>query len=171
VIPHVSRRATPDDAAAIAAVNVASWRTAYRGLMPDAYLDALDAAESAVQWAASLRREPSKGKRTIVAERDGTVVGYATVGPDADSGAGMLLLMYLAPEVWGRGLGRELMQGARETLLELGYQAAALWVLEQNERARRFYEADGWRADGAIRDDDYGGVRLRAIRMICRTNN
>lgn len=159
------RGATVDDAAAIAAVDVASWRAAYAGLMPDGYLDAMSVAGKTAAWERSLQREASRGKRTIVAMKRGRVIGYATVGPDVESNRGLLYLMYVAPERWGRGAGVALMAGARDALIELGHAEAALWVLEANERARRFYERDGWRVDGASQTNDYGGVELLAIRM------
>jgi GNAT superfamily N-acetyltransferase len=159
------RRATPQDADAIAATHVASWRSAYRGLIPDAYLDALSDAEEAVRWRASLGREDLKGKRTIVAvDGAGSVIGYATVGADEDPARGMLWLMYVLEEAWGSGVGRALMDNAALALRELGYSEAVLWVLEQNNRARRFYEAAGWITDGARQTNDYGDIELEALR-------
>jgi GNAT superfamily N-acetyltransferase len=159
------RPATPDDAASIVAVDVESWRAAYHGLMPDAYLDALSAEDKAAGWAASLGRQDMRGKRTLVVEdaEDG-VIGYATVGPETGSNDGLLYLMYVLPEHWRRGAGRALMQGAADALRALGYERAVLDVLEANDRARRFYEATGWTPSGARRTDDYGGVELVAIR-------
>lgn len=171
VMPATSvraRDATPLDAAAIAAVNVASWRVAYRGLMPDAYLDAMSIEDDAARWSAGLQRDGARRKRTIVAEDAGVMVGYATVGRDAETGMGLLYLMYVEPHNWQRGLGRALMIAARDALTELGHEVAVLWVLEQNARARRFYAADGWLPDGGERRIDYGGAELAAVRL--RTN-
>ena len=162
------RRAILQDAAAIAAVNVASWRAAYRGLMPDAYLDGLDVEEKRANWARTLGRETVTRTRTFVAECDSKVIGYATVGPDGESGSGLLYMMYVAPEHWRSGAGRVLMDASRGTLTRDGYRMAVLWVLERNERARRFYEADGWTADALTQTDDYGGTRLVALRYVTR---
>jgi GNAT superfamily N-acetyltransferase len=158
------RPATPDDAAAIAAIDVGSWRAAYRGLMPDAYLDALSVDDKAANWSASIARESSRGKRTLVATDTDGVIGYATVGPNPGSGEGLLLLMYVLPERWRRGVGHALMHAAADALRTLGYKRAVLSVLEANERARRFYESHGWAPDGASSSDDYGGVRLVALQ-------
>jgi RimJ/RimL family protein N-acetyltransferase len=159
------RRATPEDAGAIAAGHVASWQAAYRGLMPDAYLDALSVEDRAAQWRGSLEREELRGKRTFVVEAEHRrLIGYATVGQDEQPDRGLLLLMYVLEEAWGTGVGRALLGAAHNALRELGYSAAVLWVLERNERARRFYEAAGWRADGERQTHDYGGAQLEAIR-------
>lgn len=159
------RRATLEDAGAIAEGHVASWRAAYRGLMPDAYLAALSVEESATRWKRSLDGEEKNGKRTCVAESDDArLIGYATVGPDEEPGRGHLLLMYVREEAWGTGVGRALMSAANDALRELGHREAVLWVLEQNARARRFYDAAGWRADGTRQTSDYGGLGLEALR-------
>jgi GNAT superfamily N-acetyltransferase len=158
------RPAVADDAGALAAVNVASWRAAYAGIMPDAYLDALSVEQRTASWARAIA---NPALRCLVAEtHDGRVVGYATVGPDPedDGPHGMLLMMYTLPDQWGGGAGPALMAASREALRGMCYAEAALWVLEANARARRFYERDGWREDGARRDDDYGGVTLSALR-------
>ena len=160
------RRAVLQDAAAIAAVNVASWRAAYRGLMPDAYLDALDVDEKRANWARTLGRETVKRTRTFVAECDSKVIAYATTGPDGESDSGLLYMMYVAPEHWRSGAGGVLMHASRDALKRDAYRMAVLWVLEQNERARGFYESDGWTADGVSQADDYGGTRLTALRYV-----
>jgi GNAT superfamily N-acetyltransferase len=160
------RLARVDDAAAIAALDVASWRAAYRDLMPRSYLDALSVEEQTQGFARGLERDAKRGKRTLVAEDEGTIAGYAVVGPDAGSSDGLLFLMYVAPDRWGTGTARALMRASRAALLELGYRRAALWVLEDNSRARRFYEADGWSRDEQQGIDDYGGTRLRKLRMV-----
>jgi ribosomal protein S18 acetylase RimI-like enzyme len=56
------------------------------------------------------------------------------------------------------------MSAALETLARAGYREATLWVLETNARARRFYEAGGWRGDGAVRQDEVDGVLLTDLR-------
>jgi GNAT superfamily N-acetyltransferase len=160
------RLARGDDAAAIAALDVASWRAAYRDLMPQSYLDALSSEEQTDRFARGLGRDARRGKRTLLAVDEGTIVGYAVVGPDAGSSDGLLFLMYVAPDRWGTGAGRALMQASRAALAELGYRRAALWVLEANAHARRFYEADGWRADEQQGVGDYGGTLLRKLRMV-----
>ncbi len=60
--------------------------------------------------------------------------------------------MYVDPEAWGAGLGRALIVEAERRLAER-HPVATLWVLRGNTRARRFYEAGGWRPDGTERRD------------------
>jgi GNAT superfamily N-acetyltransferase len=146
------RPATREDARAIAEVHVASWRAAYRGLLPDAYLDRLSVDEREAQRREHLD-DPSEAWGTLVAEEDGRVVGFATFGPsrdeDAPPGTGEVPAIYLDPAVVGTGVGRDLFAETTTGLRHAGYGRATLWVLEANDRARRFYEKAGWTWDGS----------------------
>lgn len=84
----------------------------------------------------------------VIAERDGRPVGFATVSP------GWLRNLFVVPEEWGRGAGPMVHDEAVRKLRTLG-EHARLWVLESNERARRFYERRGWRPDGERGRSEY----------------
>lgn len=159
------RRATPQDAASLAAVEVTSWRTAYRGLMPDAFLDRLSEAEKTTAWQQNLLKHGVSGlKRVLVAVSNAGVVGFVRVGPIGDVGEiGLVYLLYVLPEYWGRGVGTALMRAAMDDLRDLGMCAAELWVLRENQRARAFYEGLGWCRDGRTTTEEYGGVELEAL--------
>jgi ribosomal protein S18 acetylase RimI-like enzyme len=145
------REAEPKDARAIAEVHVGSWRAAYRGQLTDEYLDDLRVEDRLDQNRRTLE-EPRAGWRTWVAEEDGRVTGFAVTGPSEDADAqdktGEVYAIYLDPEQVGTGLGRALFEHAVGDLRERGFTEATLWVLETNERARRFYEVAGWKPDG-----------------------
>src|ERR1700719_2199614 len=143
------RDARPADAIEVAALHIRSWRVAYRGLLPDEFLDALRAEERAQRYA--FGREDARAPRTILALRAGVIRGFATHGPSRDEdarGLGELYALYVDPDAWGGGLGRLLLRRAHELLRASGYEHAILWVLVGNERAARFYRAAGWREDG-----------------------
>lgn len=160
------RPATPADADAIARAHVRAWQHAYAGLFPEDELARLDAA----QRAAALRRrlaadEPRRA--TLAAEDGGAVVGFASVGPSRDEdggGLGELYAIYVDPDAWGRGAGRNLMEGALDALRAAGFGEATLWVLAQNPRARAFYEATGWAVDGTTKRDVYLGTPVEEVR-------
>lgn len=104
---------------------------------------------------------------TIVAVAGDTICGFATTGPSQDedaADAGELYAIYLDPQAWGRGIGRSLMAEARARLSRQGFAEAILWVLEGNERAKRFYRADGWQPDGHQRQEDVWGVSADEVR-------
>jgi ribosomal protein S18 acetylase RimI-like enzyme len=77
------------------------------------------------------------------------MLGFVSIGPSRDEeGIGELYAIYVDPDEWSRGAGRALIARAERRLAE-EYTEATLWVLEDNPRARRFYEAAGWQTDGA----------------------
>ncbi len=144
------REAEPKDAEAIAGVHVRSWQAAYRGQLTDDYLDGLSVQERVEQHRGALA-SPGE-RRTWVAEEGGRVVGFAVTGPsqdaDADERTGELYAIYLEPDRFGSGIGKTLSDHAVADLRERGFRTATLWVLETNDGARRFYEREGWAADG-----------------------
>lgn len=151
------RIATLDDAAAITRIHVDSWRCAYRGLVPDEKLDALDYDRRAEQFRQSLvEAEPG----TCVIEDGGVVAGFCTFGAcrdgDATSETGEVWGIYLAPTHWRRGLGRALLRHAEQQLAAHGCRSVRLWVLAGNQSARDFYEAMAYRPDGQIHTIEIG---------------
>jgi ribosomal protein S18 acetylase RimI-like enzyme len=158
------RRATVEDAPAMGRVHVRAWQAAYRGHMPDEYLDGLRAEERAAYWERGLRRDRPAGL-VLVAERDGQVVGFAAVGPTQDpEGAGELYSINVDPDHWGTGAGRALLAAAQAELAGSGHAEAVLWVLPGNDRARRFYEVAGWAADGSERTSEVFGAVVPEVR-------
>ncbi|MDA8062960.1 MAG: GNAT family N-acetyltransferase [Actinomycetota bacterium] len=156
-----------DDAAAIGLVHVRSWQAAYVGHFPQAYLDGLDPEARAAGWRRYLEAGDHDREALLVVECDGELVGFASLGPCRDpdaAGVGELYALYLLPEAWGRGAGRELMAAAVGVLAVLGFDQATLWVLDANARARLFYEAAGWAADGATRVEDRFGFPVPEVR-------
>ncbi|MFF9012589.1 GNAT family N-acetyltransferase [Streptomyces sp. NPDC014870] len=168
------RAALPEDAAAIARVHVRSWQAAYRGLLPQSHLDALDVGERAAVWAERLGgvRAPGVFVATDGEGASGRVVGFCCFRgwPGGEHDAldplvtGEIAALYAVPEVWGAGVGRGLLAAAEEALAADGFREAALWVLADNARGRRFYEAAGWRPDGTVAQDTTAGRTLDELR-------
>jgi L-amino acid N-acyltransferase YncA len=157
------RPAAAVDAGAIAAVHVAAWRWAYRGLVADAALQALSVETRERMWREII---PLGG---VVAAVDGDqVVGFVAFGATEQSGTagdtGEVFAIYLLEGWTGMGIGHTLITRATEGLRALGFERAMLWVLEANTRARLFYEAAGWRSDGATDVCDIGGAAYAEVR-------
>jgi ribosomal protein S18 acetylase RimI-like enzyme len=167
----VVREASIGDAPAIADLHVRSWRSAYRGIVPDAILDGLSVDARRDVWTRAIGRaatEPSNEARVWVVEEAGAVRGFAETRPsrddDAQPGTGEVHSIYLAPEAWGRGLGQRLLAHASDDLRARGFVPLVLWVIEDNAPGRRFYERAGWRPDGARQPIDFDGVMVDEIR-------
>jgi ribosomal protein S18 acetylase RimI-like enzyme len=142
-VVSVVRPAEIEDAAAIARVHVASWRTTYRGILPDDFLESLSEERYEERWRRSLLDE---GTRVYVAEDGREVVGFASGGRERageHSFAGELYAIYVLEEAQGRGHGRGLVRAVSAGLRELDLADMIVWVLRDNTRARRFYERLG----------------------------
>lgn len=142
------RAAKPEDAIAIGHVHVASWRTTYRGLMPDSVLAALSVEQRAAMWqqAAEGAQEGASRSFLLVAEDQAEgIIGFASAGPERDEGSGFdseLYAIYLLERHQGRGLGRQLAGRAVNLLLSEGHESMRVWVLEGNP-AEGFYRRLG----------------------------
>lgn len=163
------RHATENDAEAITRLHVAAWRTAYRGILPDEMLDALDTDEQ-IARRRELLQHPAAGIYNWVIEDGAGVHGWAASGPprDEDLGRGTIELyaIYLQPAHFGTGLGRALLDEVTRHARDGGAHEITLWVLHGNERARRFYAAAGYGTDERtqarpFRDTGALTVRLR----------
>ena len=152
----IIRAGTPEDAAGVARVQVETWQAAYAHALPREQLQAFSVEDRVEQW----RRWPP-----IVAELDGSVVGFVSVGAAHDENAdGELFAIYVHRGHWSTGLGRRLMQAGEEALRRLGHREAVLWVMADNPRARRFYELAGWSVDGEAREVKMFGFDIAEVR-------
>lgn len=163
-----TRPATLDDATGIAEAHISGWQVAYRSIVPDEFLDTMVLEERTAHWrenlAASELQDGTPSPSNYVAEVHGQVVGFACVGvfrKDADNPqAGELWAMYVHPDHWGARAGYALMQSTMDQFRRESVEQAYLWVLEDNARARRFYERQGWRADFETVTEPIGGVDI-----------
>ena len=163
--PLLFRSALPEDSLAVAQVHVQSWQTAYRGLLPDEYLDRLRPEDRAKRYDFETT-DPSK-PATIVADQGRDIAGFVTVAPARDldlGGGGEICALYVLPNRWGCKIGRALIERARCRLSGLGFDRAVLWVMIGNSRAERFYRADGWTPDGMRRTESVWGMSINEIR-------
>jgi GNAT superfamily N-acetyltransferase len=158
------------DAKAAGAIHVLAWQVGYRDMMPDQFLDGLDAAARQRQWSEQLTAGPPEGAAWLVVEDDdGAVAGISAVGPARDdegqlTGDGELYMINIHPERWGRGLGRELLEAATEWLRSGDWSEAVLWMADGNQRAGRLYESNGWVLDGARKEAPIGGLMVAEVR-------
>lgn len=149
-----------DDRREISRVYEESWKFAYKGIIPQAYLDGIPEG----RWAANLDRP---GWQTLVLVEDGKIVGTTSFCKSRFAQFpqwGEIISIYFLPEYMGRGLGKALLKAALAELKKMGYTEVFLWVLEENRRARGFYEAMGFIFANDFLEDHIGGKDLREIR-------
>ncbi|HEX2692095.1 MAG TPA: GNAT family N-acetyltransferase [Kofleriaceae bacterium] len=141
------RKATLGDAEGIARAHTASWRSSYRGILPDSVLNRIDVDQRAVSWRKTLE---NPAILTIVAY-DVThhdIVGLCDAGPTrfANGYAAEIYRLYLEHHAKRHGLGREMFEEVTDWLRSQRLNSLIIWVLDNNHHARRFYEAMGGRA-------------------------
>ena len=162
------RAAERDDAKSIAVVHVQAWRDAYRGLMPQDYLDNQSVERRHEGWERILAETDWPRAGAFVAENGGGIIGFAHASPsrddDASEAVGEVGAIYVLASAWGMGVGRALMTAAVNTLREARFTEATLWVLDTNARARSFYESAGWALEGAEILDESRGFSMREVR-------
>jgi GNAT superfamily N-acetyltransferase len=168
--PYLVRPVAAADVDAVARLHVAVWQAAYRGLLPDVFLDAISVERRAAMWRQLVERQASPA---LVAEQDGRIVGFVLGGRSRDDDAQVgvtaeIMAIYVTPERWGAGAGAQLMQAALAVLRNQGFHEVTLWVLRGNTRARRFYELAGFKPDGGEKVDVQGDVPFDEVRYRLR---
>lgn len=163
-IRHVERGDAPE----LASVHVGAWLAAYRGLMPDAFLDEINLDDWQARWAERLGGPELPPVR--VAVRDGTMVGFCLVATpsrdeDADDDFAEVVALNVRPDAWRSGVGTALMRDALDRFRSDGWRSVSLWVADGNERAVRFYERLGFEFDGATTTHEASGARELRMRM------
>lgn len=168
------RAARREDADAIADVHVASWRAGYAHVFPESVLYADDFDASRRSFWTGWRFAPGHRLAVAVETRpddpsDERVVGFASYGPERErargfTGRGEVWAFYLHPDAWGTGVATDLLSHTEDRLRAEGFAEAVLWVLDDNPRARTFYERFGWTASGIVADfDDYCEVKVPEV--------
>jgi len=155
------------DSEGIARVHTRSWQSAYRGLLPDEWLDALRWEDRKVRWDAILSTT-TRGKVFVAHNDMGKILGFASIGASRDDDIDQdkvheLYAIYLSPEYWGQGLGAALLYAAIKEVPDTAIRME-LWVLEDNRRGRRFYENHGFSLDGATKLAEIDGYQLEEVR-------
>jgi len=176
------RPAVPEDAAEIARIQLATWRHAYRRILPRQALDELDEGWMAGRWLTSIEEPPSPRHRVLVAveqAQQAYLVGFAATGPadeaalapDEDTDA------VLRPDVaavtdllveprWGRrGHGSRLLAASAELWRTDGFSTALAWAFEVDAAMRAFLVSAGWEPDGVTRALDVDGLLVPQVRL------
>ncbi|WP_018349686.1 GNAT family N-acetyltransferase [Longispora albida] len=161
----IVREMTAADIPAVSRLRLDGWHAAYRGLIPQSYLDGMS-AEADAEWRAGFFARSRDTVTDFVAEVDGTLGGWLSAGParGCPGGTGEIYAVYARPDLIGTGVGRALVSEAHGWAAGRGFTSIVLWVLDGNARAERFYRLAGYEPDGAVQADDYDGTELKELR-------
>lgn len=154
------RPAHPDDAAAIARLDVETWQAAYAGILATPYLVGLSAERRERGWAGVIRREPRDVR--VAAGPDGTILGFGSCGGcrDEPNFTGEVFTLYVGPDWQNAGIGRALVLALFARLVERGHRSAIIWVLSENP-SRFFYHRLGGR-EVRRKNLPFAGVQIAA---------
>ena len=136
-----------------------SWKYAYRDIIPSDYLDSIPSGH----WASSITKD---GMHRLVMTENNRIIGTASFCKsrwEQYKDCGEIVSIYFLPEYIGKGYGQYLLNACVDELRKLGFHSIILWVLEENERARRFYEKNGFVCTENVLEDNIGGKALREI--------
>ena len=161
------RAATKEDAEALAGVHVASWRSAYAGLLPADLLASLDLGKRAQAWRTVL--DDASGCAYVACEGK-EVLGFIHVCPSRDEDktsteVGEITSIYVAPDHWGKGIGTTLLSRGLLHLAQAGCHEVTLWVLDGNQRACHFYERKRFARDGSSKTHPPSGLNEVRYRL------
>lgn len=164
------REAREGDVAAIAEVQLLTWRAAYAGIVPAEVLDGLDTASVEARWRDSVAHRPDPRAHVLVALEDGQLVGLAGVVPAADddlepAGTAEVGPLLVLPARQRAGHGSRLLAAAVDHLRTDRFATTVSWVFEDDRTSRAFLQAAGWALDGAVRDLDLAGTVVREVRL------
>jgi RimJ/RimL family protein N-acetyltransferase len=161
------RYANKEDADILGLINSKSAQQGFKGIIPDDFLKEKFSHE---RLRDRLYKELEEGSTTsCIIFSDDVPAGMLTIGKDdhkqRDDSEIDLWRVYLLPEYWGKNIAGELIDWVTEELRRKGYKKIGLWVVEENARARRFYEKAGFIHVGEIRNIN-PGRELRDYRYI-----
>jgi GNAT superfamily N-acetyltransferase len=163
---YIVRTARTEDVAAIAALHTESWRSAYRGLVPDEFLDGPLDEERLRAWQERFASPHPERRLVLAAESDAGLLGFSCVLADADLAHGPLVdNLHVKPALRGHGIGARLLRDSRAWARTIAPDAPMhLWVMENNTAARRFYRAQGG-VEGDRRVNQMAGIDVVALRV------
>lgn len=162
---HIRYLSTADDRNAISRIYEESWKTAYQGIIPKAYLESIPSG----RWASKV---DLPDRSTLVCLEQGKIIGTGSFGASrfpAYPNCGEIISLYLLPSEVGKGYGKALLSAMVSELQKQHYPALFLWVLEENDHARTFYEHFGFRQTDDILEDCIGGKTVREMRYVYDT--
>jgi GNAT superfamily N-acetyltransferase len=176
------RPAHPDDAAEIGRIQLATWRHAYRRILPHSVLEGIDEAWLAHRWRTSLETPPSPRHRVLVAVEQAEqayLVGFAASGeidetalapdenpsylirPDITAVTDLLV----EPRWSRRGHGSRLLSASVEHWRGDGFTTALAWAFAFDTTYQRFLTAAGWSLDGAARALEMDATLVDQVRL------
>jgi ribosomal protein S18 acetylase RimI-like enzyme len=159
------REATLSDTDGMARVRIDTWRSAYRGILPEDYLAGLSYDQTASRWRETLWKALRPGSFVYIAEDEaGQIIGIAIGGPEQSADLqyrGEIYVLYVLPEYQRQAIGRRLVTACALRLLQNGLDSLLIWVIAANPY-RRFYETLGGKVV-RYKEKEIGGITVPEV--------
>jgi ribosomal protein S18 acetylase RimI-like enzyme len=157
-VAYTIRYADSSYAKILGVIHAQSWKVAYKGIIPDEVLDNITAEKREQRFYTAITE---RGEENFLIFKGEEAAGFLMIeqcrDEDLDETHGEICGIYLHPDYWNQGIGAKLMNWGLEELKNRGYKTITLWVLEENVRAREFYEKLGFSHDGTVKELNIGG--------------
>ena len=163
----IIRKAQTSDANAIARIHLTSWQVVYRGHIPDEVLNNLSLNEREQMW----RELLEKNVNVLVLLKDDNLVGFISFGPSQDNRDDPLYIaeittLYIMPNEWRNGFGKKLLNAAISLIIKSNFRTVILWVVDSNQRAKSFYEINGFTNSHQIKIIKRENYNVRQVKYI-----
>ena len=136
---------TANDSKSVAEIHTQSWQFAYKGIIPQEFLDAIDVKKREENWARGLIEDPGL-IRLVAKDNNDSIIGFVCGLHNRDKALKIdseLWAIYVYPDQIRRGIGKLLFNTYVNELRNMGFSTMNVWVLEKNSIARGFYERMG----------------------------
>lgn len=162
------KKASINDTEIISSIHALSWKSAYRGMIPSQYLDNLEDNF----WVNAFDNWITKAELIVkIIFQDEKPVGCIAYGDSRDdkfSNCGEIVSIYILPDYFHKGYGQRLLDSALEDMKSMGHKNIYLWALEENNRARRFYEKNKFKYNGDKHHFEIMDKQLTNLRYILK---
>ena len=151
----VVRKVLQEEASDYAICHIKCWQAAYKGIIPDENLSNMLTNMEQIVEKTRQNICKSSGDEFSIITLDGKIIGKLGYGHCRDEdkiNAGEIYAIYLLPEYWDKGYGRQMMEYILSNLKNMGFHEVVIWVLKENIRARIFYEKFGFQFDGSTKE-------------------
>ena len=162
------RKAIVSDASAIAAININTWKIAYKGIIPQSHLDSLSINDKIPRWEKAINDLAENKKNLYVAEisifNGKEIIGFSMGGPSHFEDYkidGDLHAIYILPKYWKQGIGTLLFNSVIKFFISMNYKTMIIWALKENSAGDFYLKMGG--IPKFNKTLTYGGKELDAL--------
>lgn len=145
------RRAVSGDEETLAHIQTESWKAAFCSIIPPGLLaKCTDVERTSAMYRRLLQENRGNGYILFVGEKPHCIAWWDAARDENMAGFAEIICIHSLKDNWRQGYGSRMMDRLLSDISASGYKKVMLWVFTENERARRFYEANGFHATDRV---------------------